>query len=432
MNHGFETRNMGFIALLPLVVFLGVYLFTSIIAGDFYKMPITVSFLISGVVGILISKGLSLQKRIDVFIGGAANVNIIFMVMIFILAGIFAVCAKKMGAVDASVNLILNFIPDSLLLAGIFLAACLISLSVGTSVGTIVALIPVAIGLASKTSISEAMMTGVVIGGAMFGDNLSFISDTTIVAARTQGCAMKDKFYANLKIVMPVALIALIIYLVVGFMSHGVESAPMTIEWIKVLPYLVVLIAATAGLNVLLVLLVGILMTGFSALACGQFHVWEWLNSMNEGVASMGELIVISILAGGILEIVRFNGGIDWIIKKLTSRVENTRDAEFSISALVCLANVCTANNTIALIMSGPIAHDIAKRFGVDPRRSASLLDTFSCFVQGILPYGAQVLIAAGLSGLSPLEIIPYLFYPMLMGVGAFFAIVFRYPRSLA
>ena len=262
---------MGFCALLPLVVFLAVYLLTSIMVGDFYKMTIIVAFMISSVIAVAMTGGLSLQKRIDVFIGGAANPNIFFMILIFIFAGAFAICAKSMGAVDASVNLILSFIPSSLLLAGVFVAACLISLSVGTSVGTIVALMPVAIGLAAKSSLSEATMTGAVIGGAMFGDNLSFISDTTIVAARTQGCAMKDKFYANLKIVMPVAVLAIIIYLVVGFLSDVAPSDPVSIEWIKVLPYLVVMISASLGVNVLLVLFAGILLTGFSTLIAGEF-----------------------------------------------------------------------------------------------------------------------------------------------------------------
>ena len=432
MKRGDGSQKMGFWALLPLVVFLVVYLVTSLVAGDFYKMPITVAFLVSGVVGVAITRGLTLHKRIDVFVKGAANQNILYMVLIFIFAGAFAVCAKSMGAVDATVNLILSITPDSLLMAGVFVAACLISLAVGTSVGTIVALMPVAIGLADKTGLSQAMMTGVVIGGAMFGDNLSFISDTTIVAARTQGCAMKDKFYANLKIVFPVAMVVMVIYLIVGFLSHGVEAAPLPIEWLKVVPYFLVLVGAAMGMNVLLVLFMGILLTGLSSLLAGGFDVWVWLNAMNDGVSGMGELIVISLLAGGILEMIRYNGGIDWLIQKLTARVDSKQGAEYSISALVCLANICTANNTIALVMSGPIARDISLRFGIDPRRSASLLDTFSCFVQGILPYGAQVLMAAGLSGLSPLEIIPYLFYPMLMGLGAFLAILCRYPRSLA
>ncbi|MGV8827188.1 MAG: Na+/H+ antiporter NhaC family protein [Breznakibacter sp.] len=432
MKRGDGSQKKGFWALLPLVVFLVVYLVTSLVAGDFYKMPITVAFLVSGVVGVAITRGLTLHKRIDVFVKGAANQNILYMVLIFIFAGAFAVCAKSMGAVDATVNLILSITPDSLLMAGVFVAACLISLAVGTSVGTIVALMPVVIGLADKTGLSQAMMTGVVIGGAMFGDNLSFISDTTIVAVRTQGCAMKDKFYANLKIVFPVAMVVMVIYLIVGFLSHGVEAAPLPIEWIKVVPYFLVLVGAAMGMNVLLVLFMGILLTGLSSLLAGGFDVWVWLNAMNDGVSGMGELIVISLLAGGILEMIRYNGGIDWLIQKLTARVDSKQGAEYSISALVCLANICTANNTIALVMSGPIARDISLRFGIDPRRSASLLDTFSCFVQGILPYGAQVLMAAGLSGLSPLEIIPYLFYPMLMGLGAFLAILFRYPRSLA
>lgn len=432
MNDFNPNKRSGLVAILPLVVFLVTYLLVSLLAGDFYKMPIVIAFLVSGITGILTTGGLKLHRRIDVFIRGAANENIMLMVLIFILAGAFSGSAKAMGAVDASVNLILDVIPESLLLAGVFLAACLISLAMGTSVGTIVALTPVAIGLASRTDLSQAMMVGVVIGGAMFGDNLSFISDTTIVAVRTQGCAMKDKFFANIKIVLPVVIIVFLVYIFLGFNLDLSEAADRNIEWLKVIPYMFVLIGAGAGMNVLLVLLSGIVLTGISGFVTGTLDVWQWLDALNKGILGMGELIVVTLLAGGVLETIRFNGGISWIIDKMTRKVSNKRGAEFSIFGLVMLANVCTANNTIALIMSGPIAKDIAHRFDIDPRRSASLLDTVSCFVQGMIPYGAQVLIACGLSGLSPLEIIPWLFYPFLMGGAVLLAILFRYPRSLA
>ncbi len=432
INGRISGNKSGFIAVSPLIVFLITYLVVSVAAGDFYKMPIVIAFLVSGITGIVTTRGIKLHRRVDIFIRGAANENIILMVLIFILAGAFSGSASSMGAVDASVNLILDFMPESLLLSGVFIAACVISLSMGTSVGTIVALTPVAIGLATRTDLSLPMMVGVVIGGAMFGDNLSFISDTTIVAVRTQGCNMKDKFFANLKIVLPVAMAILAVYVILGLNLNLQDVENQTVEWIKVIPYLVVLIGAGAGMNVLVVLLLGIILTGVSGFITGGYDVWSWLDAQNKGIIGMGELIVVTLLAGGVLEIIRHNGGIDWIIGKMTARVNGKRGAELSISGLVCLANVCTANNTIALIMSGPIAKDIATRFNIDPRRSASLLDTFSCFVQGIIPYGAQVLIAAGLSDLSPIEIIPWLFYPMLMGVGALLAILFRYPRSLA
>lgn len=416
-------------ALTPLVVFLLSYLVVSIIAGDFYKMPITVAFLIASVVSIGISKGGKLGNRIEQFCRGAANSNIMLMVLIFILAGAFAQTAKAMGAVDATVNLAMSILPGNLLAAGIFIAACFISISVGTSVGTIVALAPVATGIAAKTGIPDALMLGVVVSGAMFGDNLSFISDTTIVATRTQGCQMSDKFKVNIRIALPIAIITGLIYVFVG---SGAENAyePGAIEWIKVLPYLVVLVTAIAGMNVMLVLFIGILLSGIVGLLTNGFDIWGWNAAMGLGITNMGELIIVTLLAGGMLEMIRYNGGIDWIILKLTSHIRSSRGAEFSIAGLVSFANLCTANNTIALIMSGPIAKDIADRFKVDPRRSASLLDIFSCFVQGIIPYGAQLLMASGLGNVSPIEIMQYLYYPYLLGLGALLAILFNYPRK--
>ncbi len=423
-----ETKP-NFWALLPLIVFLSIYLIASIIMGDFYKMPITVAFLVSSVVAVAISSRGKLHKRIDLFCKGAANSNIMLMVWIFILAGAFAQTAKAVGAVDATVNLALSVLPDSLLLAGMFIAACFISLSMGTSVGTIVALTPVAVGIATQTDINTPFMVAIVVGGAMFGDNLSFISDTTIVATRTQGCNMKDKFKVNSLIVIPIAILVTIIYL---FQGSEITTTPTVtpIEWLKVMPYVLVLITALAGMNVMIVLLLGILCSGIVGIITGSIQFWGWIAAMGTGISGMGELIIITLLAGGMLEMIRYNGGIAYIIQKLTTHVKSKKGAELSIAALVSFADLCTANNTIALIMSGPIAKDIASRFGIDPRKSASLLDTFSYFMQGIIPYGAQLLMAAGLASITPLAIMQYLYYPYLMGVAALLAIFFRYPRK--
>ncbi len=416
-------------ALSPLVVFLCLYLVTSLIIDDFYKVPITIAFLVASVYAIAITKGLSLNDRILQYSTGAANKNIMLMIWIFILAGAFAKSAETMGAIDATVNLALYLLPDSLLLAGVFLASCFISLSIGTSVGTIVTLVPVAAGIAEKTDPGMLpLVTALVIGGAFFGDNLSFISDTTIAATRTQGCVMRDKFRVNLLIALPAALIVFIYYIVCG---SGIESAyeVQEIAWGKVVPYLIVLATAIAGVNVTLVLLLGIVSTGIVGMCYGSFDVFGWFGSMGEGIIGMGELIIITLMAGGLLELIRFNGGVDYILNVLTKHIRGKRGAELSIAALVSLANVCTANNTIAIITVGPLASNIAEQYRIDKRKSASILDIFSCVVQGVIPYGAQMLIAAGLTGLSPLSIIGYLYYPMLLGVVALLSILLRFPR---
>ena len=424
--HFHHTPNAW--ALLPLGVFLLTYLVVSVVAGDFYKMPITVAFVIASIVAIGISKGGKLTYRIDQFCRGAANSNIMLMVLIFILAGAFAETAKAMGAVDASVNLTMSLLPENLLATGIFLAACFISLSVGTSVGTIVALVPVAAGIAARTDVSVVFMTAIVVGGAFFGDNLSFISDTTIAATRTQGCVMRDKFRANFMIAIPAALLVFVYYIFYG--SHiEVTQEAGHIEWMKVIPYIMVLGTAIAGMNVMLVLILGILSTGVIGMACGSFDVFGWLGGMGKGITGMGELIIITLMAGGMLELIRFNGGIDYILHRLTRHVSNKRGAELSIAALVSLANICTANNTIAIITVGPLANEIAEQYKVDKRKSASILDTFSCVVQGLIPYGAQMLIAAGLTRQSPLSIMQYLYYPMALGVVALASIMLRYPK---
>lgn len=422
-----SRRKGGWWSLSPLVVFLCLYLVTSLLVNDFYKVPITVAFLFSSCYAIAITRGLKLEQRIYQFSVGAGNKNILLMIWIFVLAGAFAQSAKQMGAIDATVNLTLHILPDNLLLAGIFIAACFISLSIGTSVGTIVALTPVAVGLAEKTGIDLPYMVAIVVGGSFFGDNLSFISDTTIASTKTQDCVMRDKFKVNFMIVVPAALIVLGIYIFQG-LSLSASPQMQDIEWIKVIPYLIVLGTAIAGVNVMVVLLLGIVSTGIIGLCTGM-DFFDWFGAMGTGITGMGELIIITLLAGGMLETIRYNGGIDFIISRLTRHVRGKRGAEFSIAALVGIANLCTANNTIAIITTGPIAKDITLRFHLDRRKTASILDTFSCLIQGIIPYGAQMLIAAGLASVSPLSIIGNLYYPFCMGIFAILAILIRYPR---
>lgn len=417
-------------ALMPLAVFLCLYLVTSIIVNDFYKVPITVAFMVSSIYAVATTKGLSINDRILQYSSGAANKNIMMMIWIFILAGAFAQSAKAMGAIDATVNLTLYLLPDSLLLAGVFLASCFISLSIGTSVGTIVALIPVAVGLASRTEVSVSFMSALVIGGAFFGDNLSFISDTTIAATRTQGCKMNDKFKMNLLIALPAAISVFIYYIFYG--SNVCTSNEIgSIEWGKVLPYIIVLGTAIAGINVMLVLLLGIISTGIIGMIYGSFDFFGWFSSMGNGIVGMGELIIITLMAGGMLELIRFNGGVDYILHVLTKKVSGKRGAEFSIAGLVSLANICTANNTIAIITVGPLASNIADEYKIDKRRSASILDIFSCIIQGIIPYGAQMLIAAELAAVSPLSIIGYLYYPAVLCIFAILSIIFRFPQKI-
>ena len=418
----------GLIALSPLGVFIAFYLVTSIIAGDFYKIPITVAFMVSSIYAIIVLGGKSLKQRIDTYSRGAATEQMMLMIWIFVLAGAFAHSAKMMGSIDATVNLTLALLPPQMILAGMFLAACFVSISIGTSVGTIAALVPIAAGVAQETGTSVAMMTAIIVGGSFFGDNLSFISDTTIMATQTQGCRLSDKFRVNIFIVFPAALLVLIGYLFMGSDVSAPQQTP-PVEWLKVLPYLVVLTTAIFGMNVMAVLTLGIVLTGVIGLFIGSFDIYGWFGSMGEGILSMGELIIVTMMAGGMLELIRQQGGIDFIIRLLTRRVNNKRGAELSIAALVSFVDVCTANNTVAILTVGDISKRIGDRYGVDNKKCASILDTFSCTIQGLIPYGAQLLIAAGLASLNPVSILPYLYYPVVLGIVALLSIILRYPR---
>ena len=418
----------GLMALSPLAVFITLYLVTSIAAGDFYKVPITVAFMTASIYAVVISGGIPLTKRIDTFSRGASTGQMMLMIWIFILAGAFANSAKAMGSIDATVNLTLALMPPQMLLAGLFLAACFISLSIGTSVGTIVALTPIAAGVATQTGSSVAMMTAIVVGGSFFGDNLSFISDTTIAATQTQGCKLSDKFRVNSFIVVPTAVVIFIVYILMGAEVQQPNDIPV-LEPMKVIPYLAVLITAIFGMNVMAVLTLGIVLTGIIGLLNGSYDLYGWFGSMGNGIVSMGELIIITMMAAGLLALIKQQGGIDYIINLLTRHVSSKRGAELSIAALVSLVNVTTANNTVAIITVGGIAKHIGDRFGLDNRKCASILDTFSCFTQGLIPYGAQMLMAAGLAELNPIAILPYLYYPFAIGIAAILAIVLRYPR---
>ena len=423
------SNKKGLFALSPLFVFILVYLVGSLIAGDFYKIPLTVAFLIASIYAIAISEGATLVGRIQHFTRGASTSNLILMLWIFVMAGAFAASAKEMGSIDSTVNLTLSLLPGNMILAGLFIAACFISISIGTSVGTIVALTPIAAGLASSTGANTALLTAVVVGGAFFGDNLSFISDTTIVATQTQHCRMSDKFRVNLYLTLPAAILILMVYIFMGASIQSPAEVP-EVEYVKVLPYLVVLVSAAFGMNVMAVLTLGLLMTGIIGMCTGAYDIFGWFGSMGKGITGMGELIIITMMAGGLLEIIRINGGIDYIISQLTRHVSGKRGAELSIAALVSLVNACTANNTVAILTVGEISKDIGDRFGLDNRKCASILDTFSCCMQGLLPYGAQVLMAAGLAMVNPIEIIPYLYYPMTLGIIALMSIVLRYPKK--
>ena len=422
----------GWLAISPLIVFLAVYLLSSIIAQDFYTVPVSAAFIIASVYALIITRGRSLEERITIFSRGAGNTNILLMIWIFILAGAFAATAKQIGAIDATVNLALKLLPGNLLYAGLFVAACFISMSIGTSVGTIAALVPIGADLAAKINPTDATLpafiTAIVVGGAFFGDNLSFISDTTIAATRTQGCSMKDKFKTNIRIVGPAALIVCILYI---FMGSSVEAVPDhgSVELWLIVPYLLIIALALIGLDVSIVLTTGLVVTAVIGFCKGSLSWTGWMLSIGDGIKNMSDLIIVTLLAGGMLEVIRHNGGLDFITRGLTRNIRSKRGAELSIAGLVSISNICTANNTIAIITSGAIAKDITSRFGLDPRKTASILDTFSCLIQGFIPYGAQLLMAAGLAGISSLSVISYLYYPFVMGLCALLAILLRLPR---
>ncbi len=423
------SRRKGLLAISPIAVFLILYLVVSLIIGDFYKMPISVALLIASAWAVIILRGKPLARRVEIFSRDAGSSNVMYMVWIFILAGAFAALAKETGAIEATVNLALRWLPAEMLIPGLFLAACFISLSIGTSVGTVVALTPLAVELAQTENGTVPFFVAVVLGGAFFGDNLSFISDTTIAATRTQGCKMNDKFKANLYIVLPAALCALGLYIMLG--ADVPESVVSDVEnpWL-VLPYLVIIIMAVAGVNVTVVLAVGIVTALLLALGSG-FRLLDMFGYMGEGIDSVGNLVIITLLAAGMLGLIKAAGGINYILQVMTHRISGSRGAMASIALLVSIVNLCTANNTVAIITVGSLSKSIAGRFGLDPRKTASILDTCSCIVQSLIPYGAQTLLATSLAGISPAAPWPYMYYSWMLAGMVVLSIVFKFPRHL-
>jgi len=421
-------------ALSPLLVFVAVYLVSALVAGDFYKVPISAAFMVASIYAIATTRdpghgATSIERRVAVFSRGAGDKDVLLMIWIFILAGAFAQTATQIGAVEATVELTLAILPGKLLLAGLFLASCFVSMSIGTSVGTIVALVPIASGIAGQTGLDNAMASAIIVGGAFFGDNLSFISDTTIASTRTQGCSMADKFRANIWIAGPAAIAVTVLYVLLG-MHLDASAQTGSIDWLRLTPYLMVIILAISGVSVMVVLCLGIALNLVIGLVTGSMGWLSFLSAAGEGIAGMGDLIIVTLLAGGMLGVIKHNGGLDFLIRLITKRIHGKRGAEASIALLVGLCNLCTANNTIAIITVGGIAKDISARYGVDPRKSASLLDTFSCIVQGVIPYGAQLLMASSLAGLSPVGIIGHLYYPMALSVVSILSIAFLFPRK--
>lgn len=421
-------RKQGFVSISPMLVFLAVYTSSSIIAGDFYAASIIVSFLIASIYSIFIVREKSIESRFAVLARGASKEDIMTMVFIFILAGAFASTAKQMGGIDATVTMTLRFMPIKMMLCGLFIASCFVSLSIGTSVGTIAALTPIACGIAERTGQNLPMLIAVIVGGAYFGDNLSIISDTTIMATKTQGCKMKDKFRYNLKIALPAAIITLILYLIEGT-EVAADEINNEVNYLLIIPYLYIIVAALCGMNVMLLLSSGTLLAGILGLLLGKLSLTEWSTAMNDGIMGMGELIIVTLLAGGIIEVIRETGGFEYLKTTLTRRIKSKTGAEISIAGLVILTDFCTANNTIAILTTGPLAKEISKHYKIDPKRTASILDTFSCFAQSIIPYGAQLLIASGLAYINPLEVIPYLYYPFVLGTFAFLYIIFKHEK---
>ncbi|MCH7321909.1 Na+/H+ antiporter NhaC family protein [Solibacillus sp. MA9] len=416
-------------ALIPFVVFLILFIGSGIVLDDFYAFPVIVAITISSVVAILMNRKETLAKKIDVFNHGAGNPNVMLMVLIFLLAGAFSETAKGMGAIEATVNFALSVLPQNLLVVGLFIIACFISLAMGTSVGTIVALAPIGLGIGEQTDISIPLLMATVIGGAMFGDNLSFISDTTIASVRSQGAEMKDKFKVNFFIVLPAAIVTCVI-LAILTLNASAEVEYTTFELYKIVPYIFVIVFALIGLNVFTVLASGIILAGIIGLIDGSYSIMSFVQAIGTGMSGMFEMAFLAILIGGMVEVIRHNGGIDFIVHIVTRKIKSKKEAQFAIAGLVSLTDLSTANNTIAIMIAGPLAKNIADQYQIEPRKSASIIDIFSCVVQGIIPYGAQFLVAASVAGISPILMMQYSYYSILVGVCGVIAILIGYPKA--
>ncbi|MGX0036541.1 Na+/H+ antiporter NhaC [Staphylococcus auricularis] len=424
-----ETKKSNAWALFPLLAFVLLFLGIGIVTGDFSTMPLNVAITIAVIIGLLLNRKEKFVHKVEVFTRGAGESNIILMVLIFLLAGAFSQTTEDMGGVTSTVNLGLSLIPQNLLIVGLFVICMFVSISMGTSVGTVAAIAPVGFGLSEATDVSAAITMATVVGGSMFGDNLSMISDTTIAAVRTQKTKMSDKFKVNFRIVLPGALISIIVIWLLTHSAHVDHTKSYDFNFIKVIPYLFVLILAIVGINVIIVLLGGTLLSGIIGLIDGSFNWKELLQSISEGIIGMEDIAIIAILIGGLVSLIQHNGGINWLLNFVRSKVKSKRGAEFGIASLVSVADISTANNTISILMSGPLAKDISDEYKIDPRKSASLLDIFGGCFQGLLPYSPQLIAAAGVASISPFELVPYSIYPIVLGLSGIVAILFGLPR---
>ncbi|NCU16834.1 Na+/H+ antiporter NhaC family protein [Pallidibacillus pasinlerensis] len=424
-----SVQKESFSALFPLLIFVLLFVGTGIISGDFSNMPLNVAIIIASAVALVMNRKEKLSAKIEIFAKGAGHPNIMLLVVIFILAGAFAETAKGMGGVEATVNMVLSLIPSNLLMVGLFIVGCFISLSMGTSMGTVAALAPIGIGIAEQTGIPLSLAMGTVIGGAMFGDNLSMISDTTIAAVRTQGTKMSDKFKTNFLIVLPGAIVtAAILWIITsGIIIETLGSYEY--EFIKVVPYIAVFLAALLGVNVLVVLIGGTILAGIIGLFDGSYTLSGFIQAVSQGIINMEDLAIVAILIGGMIGIIQHNGGIQWLLNFVSSKIKSKKGAEFGIAGLVSVTDIATANNTISIVATGPLAKNIADKYEIDPRKSASILDIFPGCWQGLVPYGGQMLVASGLAAISPISILPYSFYPILLGICGTIAILIGFPK---
>ncbi|MDN6232992.1 MAG: Na+/H+ antiporter NhaC family protein [Staphylococcus simulans] len=425
-----EQKQKGnAVALIPLILFVGLFLGVGIITGDFTKMPLNIAITIAVIVALIMNRKEKFTEKVEVFTKGAGHSNIILMVLIFVLAGAFSKVTEDMGGVKSTVNLGLSLIPGNLLIIGLFIICMFVSISMGTSVGTVAAIAPVGFGISEATDISAALAMATVVGGAMFGDNLSMISDTTISAVRTQHTKMSDKFKVNFKIVLPGAILTMVI---LGILTHSAtisSTKDYSFEFIKVIPYLLVLILALIGVNVIIVLIGGTVLSGIIGLIDGSFNWIGFLKAASEGMIGMEDIAIIALMIGGLIGIIQHNGGITWLLNFVRSKVKSRRGAEFGIASLVSAADISTANNTISILMAGPLAKNIADEYDIDPRKSASILDIFGSCFQGLLPYSPQVIAAAGVAGISPIMLVPYSIYPIILGISGLAAIIFNFPK---
>lgn len=412
------------LALLPIIVFLILFIGVGVVQKDFYSMPAVIGFLIALAVAFLQTKGISFNEKISIIAKGVGDDNIITMCLIFLVAGAFSGSVSAAGGVNSTVNLGLSLLPPGIAVIGLFIIGCFISISMGTSMGTIAALAPIAMGISEKTDFPIAICIGAVVSGAMFGDNLSMISDTTIAAVRTQGCDMRDKFRKNFLIVLPAAIATIVILFFMTSGAHFTVSKDLDYNIFQVIPYILVLVTALIGLNVFIVLIGGIAFSVIAGLATGAMKVSQIFTSMGKGATGMYDITVISILVACISALVKYNGGFAFILENIHKHIHSYKGAEFGVAALVGLIDCATANNTVAIVIAGPIAKEISDDYGIEPARTASLLDMFASVFQGIIPYGAQLLSAASLTGLSSFDIMPYLFYPYLMAVCGIVSII--------